>query len=50
MGLLALGVPSFWHLAKMSAHLRLRPPKHVVTRSATPHDSRNVSDLMSREP
>ena len=26
-----LGDPSFWHLAKMSAHLRLRPPKHVVT-------------------
>ena len=26
-----LGDPSFWHLAKSSAHLRLRPPKHVVT-------------------
>merc|ERR1711871_542908 len=33
-------------LANASAHLRLRPPKHVVTRSARPHDSRNVSSWM----
>ena len=32
----------------MSAHLRLRPPKHVVTRSASPHDSRKVSCLGAR--
>jgi len=27
----ALGVPAATFLAKISAHLRLRPPKHVVT-------------------
>mmetsp|Transcript_49125 Transcript_49125/g.122033 ORF Transcript_49125/g.122033 Transcript_49125/m.122033 type:complete len:231 (+) Transcript_49125:484-1176(+) len=37
-------VPSF--LAKASAHLRLRPPKHVVTRSARPQLSMKVSSLM----
>ena len=35
--------PERTDLQKISAHLRFRPPKQVVTRSATPHDSRNVS-------
>mmetsp|Transcript_26240 Transcript_26240/g.69574 ORF Transcript_26240/g.69574 Transcript_26240/m.69574 type:complete len:260 (-) Transcript_26240:345-1124(-) len=33
-------------LQKISAHLRLRPPKHVVTRSASPQLSMKVSSLM----
>merc|ERR1719409_1919778 len=42
--------PATIFFAKISAHLRLRPPKQVVTRSARPHDSRKVACLMPRSP